>query len=70
MRVELEKLRLGFSDLTGAVYAYIPTKEGSNNARHKKDVTKDFEACKVMHTNFHKEEDEEEEEVSASNKEC
>ena len=61
MRVELDDIRLGFSDLTGGVYVYIPTKEGSKNARHKKNVTKDFEACKVMHTNFI------EEEVSGNN---
>ena len=46
MKVELDDIRLGFSDITGTVYAYIPSAEG--HAKHQKNVTKDFEACKVI----------------------
>jgi hypothetical protein len=52
MKVELNDIRLGFSDLTGTIYAYIPYKDGY--AKYQKDVTKDFEACEVMRTNFKK----------------
>ena len=57
MKVELDNIRLGFSDLTGKVYAYIPYKDG--HAKHQVDVTKDFEACKAMHDEFQEETDEE-----------
>ena len=52
MKVELNNIRLGFSELTGTVYAYIPYTDGY--AKYQKDVTKDFEACEVMRTNFKK----------------
>lgn len=46
MKVELDKIRLGVSELTKTVYAYTPKTRGS--AQKQVDVTKDFHTCKSI----------------------
>ena len=46
----LEKLKLGYSELTGRVYLFLPAKDGS--ARTKVDVTDQFFAIMKKFDNF------------------
>lgn len=47
MKVELDNVTLGYSPLTGNIFAGISLKDGKT-WRHKKEVTSDFLTC-VIH---------------------
>ena len=44
MKVDLEKLELGISPLTGNIYAGVKEKNKPHAWRHKKDITEQFRA--------------------------
>jgi len=41
-RVEIDKIRLGYSELTDSIYAYIPSKTDPDKMLHKVNVHSDF----------------------------
>lgn len=45
MKVELDNITLGYSSLSGSVFAGTPLKPGV--WRHKKEVTNDFLTCVI-----------------------
>lgn len=47
MKVELDNITLGYSPLTGNIFAGISMKDGQT-WRHKKEVTNSFLACVIQ----------------------